>query len=444
MFEKQYPKIHVTVENVGQGLDHYSKVRTASKAGTGGPDVVQLEYQFISSFAQTGELLDLTPYGAADIASDYVPWVWKQVVFNNQVLAVPQDSGPMGNLYREDIMTAAGVTEPPATWADYKTAAEKVRANTDSYISNMAPGQGAGWLGLLWQAGVKPFGYDGDKTVTINLNSPEAKKVMAYWQDMIQNDLVSVDPDFNDEWYAGLNSGHYAGWLTAAWAPVFLSGAAADTSGKWRAAPLPQWDTSKPASGNQGGSADAVLKTTKNPIAAYELAKWINNAQDPALLFTTKQHFFPTANSVLEDPKFVDDQPEFYGGQKVNELFADISQRSTPIGSGCRSWSSPTPAATTRSGPPSRPRAISLRAWTLGKPRLSTMQSSRASRSTGSTRAARGSHPGPPRRTHTYAKELEMTHAIKRKQTWLPTDSSSRFLPCSRRCSSHRSPTRAT
>ena len=140
--------------------------------------MVQLEYQFISSFALTGELLDLTPYGAADIADDYVPWVWKQVVSDDEVLAIPQDSGPMGNLYREDIMTAAGVTEPPATWADYKTAAEKVRANTDSYISNMAPNQGAGWLGLLWQAGVKPFGYDGGENVTINVNSPEAKEVV--------------------------------------------------------------------------------------------------------------------------------------------------------------------------------------------------------------------------------------------------------------------------
>jgi multiple sugar transport system substrate-binding protein len=325
MFMAEYPKIKVTVENVGQGLDHYSKVRTASQAGSGGPDVVQIEYQFISSFAQTGDLLDLTPYGAADIADDYVPWVWNQVVLNDQVLAIPQDSGPMGNLYREDIMEAAGITEPPATWADYKTAAEAVRAKTDSYISNMAPGQGAGWLGLLWAAGVKPFGYDGDKGVTININSPEAKEVMAYWQDMIQNDLVSVDPDFNDEWYAGLNSGKYAGWLTAAWAPVFLSGAAADTSGKWRAAPLPQWDASAPASGNQGGSADAVLATSENPIAAYELAKWINNAQEPALLFNTQQNFFPTQVSVLEDPVFVDNKNDFYGGQEVNKLFADIS-----------------------------------------------------------------------------------------------------------------------
>jgi multiple sugar transport system substrate-binding protein len=324
LFEKEYPAINVTVENVGQGLDHYSKVRTASQAGTG-PDVIQLEYQFISSFALTGELLDLTPYGGADLADEYSPGVWNQVLANDEVLAIPQDSGPLGNLYREDILKEAGVTAPPATWADYKTAAEAVKANTDSYIGNMAPNQGAGWLALLWQAGVKPFGYDGGEGVTVNVNSPEAKEVMAYWQDMIQSDLVSVDPDFTDEWYAGLNQGKYAGWLTAAWAPVFLSGAAADTSGKWRAAPLPQWDASAPATGNWGGSADAVLKTSKNPIAAYELAKWINNAQEPALLFATQQHFFPTAISVLEDPAFAGDQPEFYGGQKVNELFADIS-----------------------------------------------------------------------------------------------------------------------
>jgi len=329
LFEKKYPKIHVKVENVGQGLDHYAKVRTASKAGNG-PDVVQLEYQFISSFALSGELADLTPYGAKDIEKDYVPWVWKQGVANGKILAIPQDSGPLGNLYREDILKAAGITDPPKTWDEYKTDAQAVKDKTDSVIGNMAPNQGAGWLGLLWQAGVKPFTYDGKKGVTIHVNSPEAKKVMAYWQDMIQKDLVTTDADFTDEWYAGLNQGKYAGWLTAAWAPVFLSGAAADTSGKWRAAPLPQWDPSKPASGNWGGSADSVLKTSKHQIAAYELAKWINNAQEPALLFATEQHFFPTANSVLEDPKFVGDQPDFYGGQKVNELFAGISKTVDP------------------------------------------------------------------------------------------------------------------
>ena len=48
------------------------------------------------------------------------------------------------------------------------------------------------------------------------------------------------------------------------------------------------------------------------------------------MLFATQQHFFPTATSVLEDPAFVGDEPEFYGGQKVNELFAEISTTVDP------------------------------------------------------------------------------------------------------------------
>src|SRR6188472_2233744 len=51
-----------------------------------------------------------------------------------------------------------------------------------------------------------------------------------------------------------------------------------------------------------------------------------------------------------------------------------------------------------------------------GRTRSSTMEPNRASPSTDSKRAARGIHPGPPHRTHTNAKEPEMTSSIKRKQ----------------------------
>ena len=210
---------------------HYQQLRTVLLSGEGAPDVAQMEFQFIPSFVVTESLLDLTPYGAAELEGDYVPWVWAQVATGDGVWSIPQDTGPMGNLYRADILEQAGVTEPPATWEEYADAAEAVRNSTDSYISNLAPNDAGQLIGLLWQAGVKPFGYDGAEGVTVNVNSPEAKEVMSYWQDLIQRDLVSVDADFNDNWYQGLANGKYAGWLTAAWGPVFLQGTAADTSG---------------------------------------------------------------------------------------------------------------------------------------------------------------------------------------------------------------------
>lgn len=326
LFQKQYPAIKVTVENVGNGAPQNTKVRTALQSGTGAPDVVQMRYQDISSFTVTDSLLDLAPYGAGEIKGDYVEWVWNQVSFGEKVYGIPQDSGPMGNLYRQDILASAGITESPATWDAYADAAETVKSKTGSYISNLAANNASQILALLWQAGVKPFTFDGSKTVGIALNGDVAKKVVAYWQKLIQGDLVSTDPDYTDQWYQGLATGKYAGWITAAWGPVFLQGTAGATAGKWRAAELPQWSAGEHKSGNWGGSSDAVLKTTKNPIAAYELAKWINHNKSSTQLFTTKQLFFPTIKEVLDDQTFLNQEAAFYGGQQVNKLFAGISK----------------------------------------------------------------------------------------------------------------------
>jgi multiple sugar transport system substrate-binding protein len=326
LFEKAYPDIDVTVENVGQGLAHYQKMRSAIEAGEGAPDVAQVEYQYIPSFVLSEALLDLTPYGAGDISGDYVEWAWKQVAPAEQVWAVPQDVGPMGNLYREDILKEAGITEPPATWEAYAEAAQVVKDKTGSYISNVGATQAGQMIGFMWQRGVKPFAYDGQETVSVNVNSAEAKEVASYWTKLIQDDLISVDVDFQDQWYQGLASGKYAGWLTAAWGPIFLQGTAEKTSGLWRAAPLPQWAEGDNVAGNWGGSADAVLASSKNPIAAYELAKFINNDEESAMKLATEQFLFPPQVSVLEDPAFADQESEFYGGQKVNQLFADISE----------------------------------------------------------------------------------------------------------------------
>lgn len=118
-----------------------------------------------------------------------------------------------------------------------------------------------------------------------------------------------MEPDFTDAWFAALNNGKYATWLTAAWGPVFLAGAAKSTAGKWRAAPLPQWDPARPVSGNWGGSTTAVIKGTRSPIVAAEFAKFLNSDPESAKLFATKQFFFPATKPLLADPSFLGDAP---------------------------------------------------------------------------------------------------------------------------------------
>jgi multiple sugar transport system substrate-binding protein len=138
--------------------------------------------------------------------------------------------------------------------------------------------------------------------------------------------LISTDPDFTNDWFQGLNQGKYATWLTAAWGPVFLSGSAKSTAGKWRAAPLPQWGAGQNASGNWGGSTTAVVKGTKNLIAAAKFAEFLNTDPQTTKMFNTVQSFFPATTALLADSSFTNEKAAFYGGQKVNELFSGISK----------------------------------------------------------------------------------------------------------------------
>jgi multiple sugar transport system substrate-binding protein len=326
LFEKKYPNIKVKVVNAGQGADEYTKLRTALKAGRGAPDVAQIEFQYVPTFTITNDLLDLTPYGANDIKDDFVDWTWSQVAKDGKVHAIPWDTGPMGMLYRKDLFEQYDI-EVPKTWEEFAAAARKLHeADPDRYLTNLPPNDIGNIIGLMWQAGSRPFGVPGKDTVAINLTDEGAQRVADYWSPLIQEGVVSADPDFTDQWYQGLAKGRYATWLTAAWGPVFLQGTAKQTSGKWRAAPLPQWSEGESVSGNWGGSTLAVTAKTKNPAAAAALAMFLNHDPESTRMFAEKQFLFPATKTLLEDPEFLGGTSEFYGGQKVNEVFAQISE----------------------------------------------------------------------------------------------------------------------
>jgi multiple sugar transport system substrate-binding protein len=324
LFQKKYPAIKVNVVNAGQGSDAYTKLRTALKAGSGAPDVAQIEYQYLPTFSITKSLVDLRPYGAADNQAKFVDWTWNQVTGpNGEILAYPQDTGPMGMLYRADLFEKYGITVPK-TWDDFAAAARKLHAaDPNVYLTDMAANEAAGWHGLMWQAGSKPYSVNG-ATVGLAVNDTASKKVANYWGGLAKEGVIATDPDFTDTWFQGFNSGKYATWLTAAWGPVFLSGSAKSTAGKWRAAPLPQWDATRPVSGNWGGSTSAVITGTKNPIAAAKFAEFLNTDPESAKMFNTVQNFFPATKALLADPAFAGQKSAFFGDQPVNQLFGDI------------------------------------------------------------------------------------------------------------------------
>jgi multiple sugar transport system substrate-binding protein len=329
LFEAAHPNIKVQLVNAGQGGPHYTKLRAALQAGSGLPDVAHMEFQLIRSFGQINALADLGPLGADAVRDQFAAWTLDQASAGGKLLGMPWDSGPIAMLYREDLFDQYKI-EVPATWDQFAEQAIKLHeAAPETFLTDATFSDG-GWINsLLWQAGSRPFEVDG-ANISIAVNNDVAKKFADYWQKLIDAKAVEAKPGFVTEWYTGLDQGRYATWLTAGWGPVFLTGFAKSSAGKWRAAPIPQWEAGKKVSANWGGSTLAALAASQHPKEAAELAIWLTTDKEATTLYTTQQFLFPVLNDLLNSPAFVDRPFEFYGGQPVNQIFVESAKNVDP------------------------------------------------------------------------------------------------------------------
>ena len=326
-FNASHPDIQVNYVNAGQGETEYQKLTTALQAGSGAPDVVQVEYQYIPQYVALHGLANIAKDIPAGTGSKFVASVWKQVSPNSKtVWAIPQDSGPLGMLYRQDIFQQDGLTVPK-TWAQFAADAIKLHnANPSDYLADFPVNDGGAIESMFWQAGATPFKVKGT-TVTVNIDDPDSMKVAEFWGKLIGAGDIATEPDYATAWYTALGNGTYASLTpAAAWAPVFLEGIDKSTSGSWRAADVPQWSaTGKPINGDWGGSTSAVTAQSKYPKQAAEFATWLNTNTQSASEFANSQSLYPTLKSLVNSPSFADQQIPFYGGQEVNKVFAKAS-----------------------------------------------------------------------------------------------------------------------
>jgi multiple sugar transport system substrate-binding protein len=321
-FEKAYPNVKVNLVNAGTNNDEYTKLQNAIKAGSGAPDVVQVEYQAFPQFSLTDSFVDLAQYGFADFEDDYTASTWGSVTDGDAIYGLPQDSGPMALFYNKAVFDAAGIAVP-TTWDEYYEAAKAIHAaNPDAYITNDTGDAGFA-TSMIWQAGGQPFQTDGTD-VTIDLQDAGSKKWTENWNRLVTEGLVAPTTSWSDEWFRGLGDGNIATLVIGAWMPGNLFSGAPGGSGNWRVAPMPTYDGA-PASAENGGGGQAVTSQSKNPALAAGFLWWLNNSEDSIKIFL-ESGGFPSTNAELSSDDFLSEAPEYFGGQKINEVLADAAK----------------------------------------------------------------------------------------------------------------------
>jgi multiple sugar transport system substrate-binding protein len=318
LWNKSHPGIHVNLDEVTSGAaGTYAKMFSALQAGNA-PDLGQIEYATLPNFEHVGGLVNLAPYGAGSVKSDFVPWTWSQVTEGSEVEAIPQDTGPMGLFYRADLFKKYGLAVP-TTWAQYLSDAKTLHAKDPNAYIAAFPANDAQWFaGLAWQAGAKWFSTSGDTWVTGIDDSP-SQQVASFWQELISDHLVKVEPDFASEWYKDLSDGTLLTWPTAVWGENTLITNAAPSKGDWRVAAMPNWG-STPSNGNWGGSTTVVFKDSKHPAQAAQFAEWLNTNPQSITGLITKGGLFP-ADMAGEHQPAANSPVAFYGGQNIWKVF---------------------------------------------------------------------------------------------------------------------------
>jgi multiple sugar transport system substrate-binding protein len=322
-FNQQNNEVQVCWTNVGQGGDAYDKLQTAISAGTGAPDVVMIEMDRIPTFQIQDALVDISDFGYADVKDNFGPGAWKDVSVGDAVYGAPIDGGPLAMIYRKDIFDKYNIT-PPRTWAEYEQAAQKVKSAGGPLFGDLGANVPALVMALQIQKGAVPYTYDPaqQQKIGVKLNDQSSKDVLDYWAGLVKKGLVGTQDQFTPEYISGVINGDYATYISAAWAPGYLTGAGVgqgQDTGKFAVAPLPQWDPSNPVQVNWGGSAFSVTRQSKKPELAAKVAFGVYADEKSLKDGWTNQIIFPLNVKVLNDPAFVDLEVKFFNGQQANK-----------------------------------------------------------------------------------------------------------------------------
>ncbi|MFG2846992.1 ABC transporter substrate-binding protein [Kitasatospora sp. NPDC048296] len=328
-FNASHPDVHVDYQQIPSGIaGGYAKLSDAAKAGNA-PDVFNVEYAALPDFVSQGAVQDITKLVTPDLKAKYLPQVFQLTTLGQRNWGLPLDAAPQALFYRKDLFDKAGITAPPKTWDEYRADAEKLRnAIPDTRIGTFFPDDPSPLEAMSWQAGAHWFTGVGD-TWSVDIGGAETKRVTDYWQQLISDDLVRVQPSFSQQWTASLQKGETAAYLGAAWGGGVLKSTLAgtpDAAGKWAVAPIPTWDA-QPASGMLGGTTFAVSKNSKKAKAAVEFATWATTTPEgiKARIASGVSSVFPAAQDLVPGAKAAFNT-DFYGGQDIYSVFIDAAK----------------------------------------------------------------------------------------------------------------------
>ncbi|WP_027687317.1 extracellular solute-binding protein [Rhizobium leguminosarum] len=320
-FNKQFPDIKITVEDLGNSQVFDKTLAACAAGGDGLPDIVSIENfeaeifwsRFPDCFANLKEL----GY-TADIQAKFPDFKRTELEVGDVAYAMPWDSGPVAVFYRRDLYEKAGVDPSTiSTWDDFIAAGKKISAANPGVVMAQADFNGdSEWFRMI--ANEQGCGYYSTDGQNITINQPACVASLQKVKEM--KDAGTLTAANWEEKIQADTAGKAASQLYGGWYEGTVRSTSPDLKGKWGVYRMPSLTADGPHAANLGGSSLAISATSANKEAAWKFVNYALGTDEGQITMLKEFGLVPSLLSAEKDP-FVNEPQPYWGGQKV---WADI------------------------------------------------------------------------------------------------------------------------
>ena len=305
-FEKANPGVKVKVTPIAIEQAH-NKILT-SIAGNETPDISWVGSTWMGEFAKTGAL-DETP-SSIDM-EQFFEGARDAVTIDGKAYGVPWHVETRVLYYRTDIAKKAGVTEPPKTWDELKTMAQKMQKDGGAkYGINLSTNNWQEWAPFVWQNGGELV--DGD---TYTLDTPESVEATDFYKSFFDEKLAPPSTSQGFDIVPAFVRGTHPMFFSGPWHMGLIEEAGGkDIEGNWAVAPMPTKATN---TSFVGGSNWAVFKSTKNRDAAWKFVEWMSKPETQAKWYEVSSDL-PANQAAWDLPALTEDENVKVFGEQLN------------------------------------------------------------------------------------------------------------------------------
>lgn len=275
----EYMKLNPNVEIDYQAVTFdqlLTKITTARAAGTS-PDIYHFYNLWMPDFVEGGMLAEPPAAALDDIKANYSAGTQGAVSYGGKVWGYPTELNTWQLVYDKKMLADAGIAKPPATFAELKDAACKLKVvGADGTVQRagliIMPGWDSGvvhpFLSLLWSNKGEYLATDLSKSM---FNSPEGLATLQLYMDMLKDKCI--DPALGS--FNNFVEGKGAMIIMANFFRSNLQTGFPDGYENVGVAPIPvgEGGTSTALQYNWLWGVDAG---SKNQAEAWKLVEWLN------------------------------------------------------------------------------------------------------------------------------------------------------------------------